>query len=212
MTLKINKEEEIIEYLLYAERDAHEVIKITDEITELTIEQAYDIQDGLLEQRLSENKTKTVGIKLGLTSKAKQEMMGVDEAIYGYLHEDMLAHEWEPINMSELIHPKIEPEIAFFIDEDIVGENITEEDILKATKYVAPAMEVIDSRYKDFRFTLVDVVADNCSSSKFVVGSKLTVPDSVDLGNIGMVMSKNGSVEQTGTSSAVLGHPLKAMV
>src|SRR5699024_691252 len=148
----------------------------------------------------------------GLTSKAKQEMMGVDEAIYGYLHEDMLAHEWEPINMSELIHPKIEPEIAFFIDEDIVGENITEEDILKATKYVAPAMEVIDSRYKDFRFTLVDVVADNCSSSKFVVGSKLTVPDSVDLGNIGMVMSKNGSVEQTGTSSAVLGHPLKAMV
>jgi len=211
MTLKTSKEKDIIEYLLYAERDAHEVIKITDEYPELTIEKAYELQDGLLARRLEENNTKTVGIKLGLTSKAKQEMMGVNEAIYGYLHADMLAYEWEPLLCSDLIHPKIEPEIAFFIDEDIEGENITEEDILRATKYVAPAMEIIDSRYKDFRFTLVDVVADNCSSAKFVVGSKLMSPQSLDLGNIGMVMSKNGKVAQTGSSAAVLGHPLKAM-
>src|SRR5690625_6786207 len=104
-------------------------------------------------------------------------MMGVKEAIYGYLHEDMLAYEWEPIDRSALIHPKIEPEIAFFIDEDIEGEDITEKDI-----------------------------------SKFVVGSKLALPDTIDLGNIGMTMSKNGAVEQTGSSAAVLGHPLKAMV
>ena len=212
MTLKTNQDKDIIEYLLYAERDAHEVIKITEEHPELTIEKAYELQDGLLERRLKENNTKTVGIKLGLTSEAKQEMMGVKEAIYGYLHADMLALEWEPIDRSTLIHPKAEPEIAFFIDEDIQGENITEEDILKATKYVAPALEIIDSRYKDFKFTLVDVVADNCSSTKFVVGSKLVLPDSIDLGNIGMTMSKNGSVEQTGSSAAVLGHPLKAMV
>jgi len=212
MTFKTDQDKDIIEYLLYAERDAHEVIKITDEFPELTIEKAYELQDGLLERRLKENKTKTVGIKLGLTSEAKQEMMGVKEAIYGYLHEDMLAYEWEPIDRSALIHPKIEPEIAFFIDEDIEGEDITEKDILKATKYVAPALEVIDSRYKDFRFTLVDVVADNCSSTKFVVGSKLALPDTIDLGNIGMTMSKNGAVEQTGSSAAVLGHPLKAMV
>ena len=212
MTLKTFNDRDVIEYLLYAERDVHEVIKITDEYPGLTIEKVYELQDGLLERRLIENKTKTVGIKLGLTSKAKQEMMGVNEAIYGYLHEDMLAHEWKPIERSELIHPKIEPEIAFLIGEDIMGENITEEDILRATKYIAPALEVIDSRYKDFRFTLVDVVADNCSSVKFVVGSKLVLPESVDLGNIGMVMSKNGQVEQTGSSAAVLGHPLKAMV
>lgn len=212
MSLTTEQEKDIIEYLLYAERDAHEVIKITDEYPELTIEKAYELQDGLLERRLKENKTKTVGIKLGLTSEAKQKMMGVEEAIYGYLHEDMLAYEWEPIDRSTLIHPKIEPEIAFFIDEDIQGENITEADILKATKYVAPALEVIDSRYKDFKFTLVDVVADNCSSVKFVVGSKLAIADATDLGNIGMTMSKNGTVEQTGSSAAVLGHPLKAMV
>ncbi|MBR3121779.1 MAG: fumarylacetoacetate hydrolase family protein [Oceanobacillus sp.] len=212
MTLKTSNDKDIIEYLLYAERDVHEVIKITDEYPELTIDKAYELQDSLLERRLKENRTKTVGIKLGLTSKAKQKMMGVNEAIYGYLHEDMLAFEWEPIDRTGLIHPKIEPEIAFFIGEDIIGQNITEADILRSTKYVAPALEVIDSRYKDFRFTLVDVVADNCSSAKFVVGSKFALPGSVDLGNIGMVMSKNGQVEQTGSSAAVLGHPLKAMV
>src|SRR5690625_5230771 len=163
MSLKTDEDKDIIEYLLYAERDAHEVIKITDEFPELTIEKAYELQDGLLERRLKENKTKTVEIKHGLTSEAKQEMMGVKEGIYGYLHEDMLAFEWEAIDRYTLIHPKAEPEIAFFIDEDIQGENITEEDILKATKYVAPALEIIDSRYKDFKFTLVDFFANNCS-------------------------------------------------
>jgi 2-oxo-3-hexenedioate decarboxylase len=210
--LKTIVDKDIIEYLLYAERDAHEVIKITDAHPELTIDHAYDLQNGLLERRLREKNTKTVGIKLGLTSKAKQKMMGVNEAIYGYLHADMLAYEWEPILSSDLIHPKVEPEIAFLIGEDIQGEDVTEEDILKGTAYIAPALEIIDSRYKDFRFDLVDVVADNCSSAKFVVGSKLLLPDSLDLGNVGMVMSKNGNVEQTSSSAAVLGHPLKAMV
>ncbi|WP_068672076.1 2-keto-4-pentenoate hydratase [Oceanobacillus sp. Castelsardo] len=209
--MKTIDNKDIIEYLLYAERDAHEVSKITNEYPEITIEEAYVLQDGLLQRRLKENNTKTIGMKLGLTSTAKQEMMGVKQPIYGYLHKDMLAYEWEPLSCSELIHPKIEPEIAFFISEDIQGENITEEDISQATKYVAPALEIIDSRYKDFRFTLVDVVADNCSSAKFVVGSNLQSPHSIDVGNIGMVMSKNGKVEQTGSSAAVLGHPLKAM-
>lgn len=211
MTLLTNKEKEIIEYLYAAERDAKEVIKVTDEYSDLTIEEAYVIQEGLLARKMDENGTKTVGVKLGLTSKAKQEMMGVNQAIYGYLHNDMLALEWEPIHFSELIHPKVEPEIAFLLAEDLQGGNITAEEVIKATKYVAPALEVIDSRYKDFRFTLVDVVADNCSSAKFVVGSKWVSPNDIDLGNIGMVMSKNGQVEQSGSSAAVLGHPAAAI-
>lgn len=202
---------EIIEYLLYAERDAHEVIKITNEYPDLSIGQAYEIQKGLLEKRLKENNTEKVGVKLGLTSKAKQEMMGVNEPIYGDLHADMEARVDQPISCADLIHPKIEPEIAFFIEEDIVGSNITESDILKATKYIAPALEIIDSRYKDFKFTLVDVVADNCSSSKFLVGEKTLLTEDIDLGNIQMSMSKNQKTVQTGVSSAVLGHPLKAM-
>lgn len=211
MILKTRNDQEIIDYLLSAERETREVVKITDTYPDLTIEKAYELQDGLLDRRLEQNKTKTVGVKLGLTSKAKQEMMGVNESIYGFLHADMLAYEWEPMKRSELIHPKAEPEIAFFLDRDLEGENVTEEDVIAATKYVAPALEVIDSRYKDFRFTLTDVVADNCSSIKFVVGSQLVSPDKLDLGNIGMVMSKNGKVEQTGSSAAVLGHPATAI-
>lgn len=211
MTALTKKEIEIVDYLYKAERDVKEVIKVTDEHPELTIKEAYEIQDGLLAHKLAESGTKTIGVKLGLTSKAKQEMMGVNEAIYGYLHNDMLAYEWEPIKYAELIHPKVEPEIAFLLAEDLQGENITAEDVLKATRYVAPALEIIDSRYKDFKFTLVDVVMDNCSSSKFVVGSKWVAPVEIDLGNIGMVMSKNGQVEQTGSSAAVLGHPATAI-
>lgn len=212
MTLLTDRQQEIIDYLYTAERDVREVIKVTDDYPELTIKEAYQIQDGLMARKLAENGTKQVGIKLGLTSKAKQQMMGVNEAIYGYLHSDMLALEWEAIDCSKLIHPKVEPEIAFLLAEDLQGEDITEEDVIKATKYVAPALEVIDSRYKDFRFTLEDVVADNCSSTKFVVGSKWISPDAIDLGHVGMVMSKNGAVEQTGSSAAVLGHPATAIV
>ncbi|MFK9091983.1 2-keto-4-pentenoate hydratase [Bacillus salipaludis] len=211
MTLLTNKNKEIIEYLYTAERDVREVIKVTDEYPELTVKDAYELQSGLLARKLAEAGTKTVGVKLGLTSKAKQEMMGVNEAIYGYLHSDMLAFEWEAVCYSELIHPKVEPEIAFLLGKDLQGENVTEEDVLEATQYVAPALEVIDSRYKDFRFTLVDVIADNCSSAKFVVGSKWVSPSSLDLGNVGMVMSKNGVVAQTGSSTAVLGHPATAI-
>lgn len=211
MTVSTDQGTEIVEYLYTAERDAREVVKVTDKYPELTIEEAYKLQDRLLEHRLKENETKHVGVKLGLTSKAKQLMMGVDEAIYGYLHEDMLCVEWEPVKYSDLIHPKVEPEIAFLLGEDLEGEHITAEDVIKATKYVAPALEVIDSRYKDFKFTLVDVVADNCSSVKFVVGSKWISPDSIELDSIGMVMSKNGKVEQTGSSAAVLGHPAEAV-
>jgi len=206
-----NQYENIIAYLLHAEQDGHEVEKITNNHPDLTIDEAYSIQNKLLKQRLKENNTVKTGLKLGLTSKAKQEMMGVDEAIIGELHADMLAYEWEPLDCSFLIHPKIEPEIAFFLNEDIQGENITETDILQATKYVAPAFEVIDSRYKDFKFTLLDIIADNCSSKKCIVGSQLNLTKSIDLSNIGVTMSKNGKVEQTGSSAAVLGHPFKAM-
>ncbi len=211
MTVSTDQSKEIVDYLYTAERDAREVVKVTDKYPELTIEEAYKLQDQLLERRLEENGTKHVGVKLGLTSKAKQVMMGVDQAIYGYLHEDMLCVEWEPVKFADLIHPKVEPEIAFLLGEDLEGENITAEDVIKATKYVAPALEVIDSRYKDFKFTLVDVVADNCSSVKFVVGSKWLSPEAIELDSIGMVMTKNGKVEQTGSSAAVLGHPAEAI-
>ncbi|TMU87144.1 4-oxalocrotonate decarboxylase [Bacillus sp. BHET2] len=197
---------EIVEYLYSAEKECREVVKVTDRYPELSFDDAYLIQEKLIERREKED-AKKIGLKLGLTSKAKQQMMGVHEAIYGYLTDDMLALEWEPLDFTDFIHPKAEPEIAFFIEEDLEGTNVTTEDVLRVTKFVAPAIEIIDSRYLNFKFTLADVIADNCSSSKFLIGSKWMSPKDLDLGQLGMVMSKNGEVFQTGSSAAVLGHP-----
>src|SRR5699024_12339099 len=95
-------------------------------------------------------RTRKIRSKFGSTNKTKEQLMNVDEAIIGDLHADMLAYEWEPLKYSALIHPKVEPEIAFFIGEDLQGESITETDVIRATKYIAAAFEVIDSRYKEF--------------------------------------------------------------
>ncbi|KSU63321.1 4-oxalocrotonate decarboxylase [[Bacillus] enclensis] len=197
---------EIVEYLYSAERERREVVKVTDRYPELSFEEAYSIQEKLIERRQRDGARK-IGLKLGLTSKAKQQMMGVHEAIYGHLTDDMLGLEWEPLDFSAFIHPKAEPEVAFFIEKDLEGTNVTAEDVLRVTKFVAPAIEIIDSRYLNFKFTLADVIADNCSSSKFLIGSKWMSPKDLDLGQLGMVMSKNGQVVQTGSSAAVLGHP-----
>lgn len=199
-------EQEIVTYLYDAEKECREVIKVTDQYPDLTIEKAYDVQKQLLQRKIQAG-TRSIGYKLGLTSKAKQEMMGVYEAIYGELTSDMLALEWESIDFEQLIHPKAEPEIAFFIGEDLQGTNITGEDVLRATQYVAAAIEVIDSRYLDFKFTLADVVADNCSSAKFIIGSKMVPVRELNLPEIGVVLSKNNQVMATGAGAAVLGDP-----
>lgn len=206
MTLTQGVDVEIVDYLYSAEKERREVVKITDKYPDLSFSEAYSLQEKLI-QRREQDGSKRIGYKLGLTSKAKQQMMGVHEAIYGILTDDMLALEWEQMNYHELIHPKAEPEIAFFIGEDLQGTNVTGEDVLNITSYVAPAIEIIDSRYLNFKFTLADVIADNCSSSKFLIGSKWVSPKKLDLGNLGMVMSKNGEIAQVGASAAVLGHP-----
>ncbi|WNB91234.1 fumarylacetoacetate hydrolase family protein [Bacillus sp. NEB1478] len=211
MTVTNRSDIEYVDYLLRAEHEVKEVVKITDQYPELTIDEAYSIQKKLIEKRMEKTGSKRLGIKLGLTSKAKQQMMGVHEAIYGYLLSDMLAYEWEPLQQHRLIHPKAEPEIAFIMGEDLEGEHVTADDVMKAAKYVVAAIEVIDSRYKDFRFTLADVVADNCSSAKLILGSKMVKPEELDLAEIGMVMSKNGEIVTTGAGSAVLGHPAEAV-
>ncbi|MFC0238415.1 2-keto-4-pentenoate hydratase [Fictibacillus phosphorivorans] len=211
MTVTNKTKVDLVDYLLRAESDVTEVVKITDQYPELSIEEAYDLQKKLIERRMEKTQTKRIGIKLGLTSKAKQEMMGVHEAIYGYLLSDMLAFEWEPLQQHRLIHPKAEPEIAFIMGEDLMGKDVTASDVMRAAKYVVAAIEVIDSRYKDFRFTLPDVVADNCSSAKLILGSKMVRPEELDMANIGMVMSKNGEIMTTGAGSAVLSHPAEAV-
>ncbi|MCR8644501.1 2-keto-4-pentenoate hydratase [Paenibacillus sp. N1-5-1-14] len=202
--------QEVADFLLGAELEKREVEKITSRYPDLPIEVAYDIQQ-LLIARKEQSGERVIGLKLGLTSRAKQQMMGVHEAIYGYLTDDMLALEWEPTPYDRYIHPKAEPEIAFMIGEDLKGTNVTAADVMRVTSHVAPAIEIIDSRYENFRFTLPDVVADNCSSTKFVVGNTWVAVDAMDLALTGVVMSKNGVVATTGSGAAVLGHPAEAV-
>ncbi|MCL1698719.1 2-keto-4-pentenoate hydratase [Lysinibacillus sp. BPa_S21] len=201
-----------IAYELYkAERDVSEVTKFVDQYPELTVETAYDIQDKLIELKRMHEQTTISGLKLGLTSKAKQQMMGVHEPSYGVLLANMALNPQLPISLKSLIHPKIEPEIAFVFKEDLRGPIVTVAQVLKATDYIAPAMEIIDSRYLNFNFTLPDVIADNSSSSRYILGSQKYAVNEVDLVNMGCIFTHNDEIFATSTAGSVMGHPARAI-
>lgn len=199
------------QFLHDAEIEKHEVVKITVEQPELTVEDAYKIQEELVAIKL-ELGHKIIGPKMGLTSEAKMKQMRVEEPIYGYLFDYMDVTSEGIISMSELIHPKVEAEIAFVIGRDIEGPNVTIEDVLEATDYVAPALEIIDSRYENFNFDLQSVIADNASSSRVVFGKTFTKHDGIELDLVGVTLEINGEVKEHGAGAAVVGHPANAIV
>lgn len=183
---------------------------LTAQYPGLRVADAYAIQGRLVDLWVARG-DRIVGVKAGLTSRAKQEAMGVHEPIYGYLCESMVLAEGEPLRTGEVIHPRAEPEIAFILKSDLQGPGVTPEQALAATEAVTPAFEVIDSRYRDFRFTLPDVIADNASSARLLIGAQRVRPLEFDLRLIGMVFEKNGEVVETGAGAAVLGDPLLAV-
>jgi 2-oxo-3-hexenedioate decarboxylase len=200
----------LAERLDAAQQGREEIARITREHPELDVNEAYAIQRSL--RRFTERRgDRVVAIKGGLTSKAKQITMKVHEPIYGFVTERMVLEEGEELRTGELIHPRAEPEFAFFLSKDLRGPGVTPEQALEATEYIAPAIEIIDSRYENFDFTLVDVVADNASSSRVAIGSQRVRPDELDLRLIGMVFEKNGEIVETGAGAAVLGHPAIAI-
>jgi 2-oxo-3-hexenedioate decarboxylase len=192
-----------------AEEQAFEITKLTDEYPNLSVHEAYAIQHKLIQLKQAEGK-KIIGRKLGLTSVAKQKMMGIHEPTYGVLLENMALDQEEPISLQPLIHPKIEPEIAFVLNRDVKGP-VSVPEVLAATAYVMPAFEIIDSRYRNFKFTLPDVIADNSSSSRFILGDRIRKPDQLDLRLMGAVFKKNGKVIATSTGASVMGHPARAV-
>ncbi|MGG1481116.1 fumarylacetoacetate hydrolase family protein [Bacillus smithii] len=203
---------ELAEFLINAEKEKREVVRLTSEIPDLTPEQAYRIQEELVNLKLA-NGHRIIGPKMGLTSFAKMQQMKVNEPIYGYVLDDMLIESGETVSFSEFIHPKVEIEIAFFLGEDIEGPGVTSAQVMSATAYVAPALEIIDSRYKNFQFTLPDVIADNASASRVVIGNKLTPLSSLttDLELIGAVLYINGELKANGAGAAILNHPANSI-
>ena len=197
------------EHLLEAEAERRAVPPITDAEPGITVDEGYEIQDELVRRRVTRGET-VVGAKLGLTSRAKQEAMGVDEPVYGVLTDAMLLAAEQPLAIGGLIHPRAEPEIVFILAEDLAGPGVTLHDVLDATAAVCGGLEVIDSRYEDFRFTLPDVVADNTSAARFVLGPRSTVAD-FDLSLVGCVLEVDGVPWETAAGAAVLGHPAEAV-
>ncbi len=178
--------------------------------TPFDVAAAYDIQQRNIAHRVAEGHA-VVGYKMGLTSKAKMEQMGVPHPIYGVLTADMQLHPDQEVDRTTLSQPRIEPEIAFVLGQPLSGPT-TLARAEAAVSTVHAALEVINSRYANFKFTLEDVVADNASSSYFVLGEVARRPGDIDLGNLGMVMEKDGAVAAVGNSAAILEHPLRSLV
>lgn len=202
---------EIAVFLNNAELNRQEVLKITNDYPNLTHEDAYDIQHEIVDIKTSGG-NEIIGLKMGLTSEAKMKQMGVNNPLYGHIFDYMLVNDKEELSLSELIHPKVESEIAFIMGKDLGGEDVDEKAVLDAIEYVVPVMEIIDSRYQNFEFTLTDVIADNCSSSRVIIGSKFTKPDDLEMDLLGATLSINNEIMDSGTGAAVLGHPLKSVV
>ncbi|KZE37776.1 4-oxalocrotonate decarboxylase [Bhargavaea cecembensis] len=209
--IKTDAVDDIAQELFKAEKNKTAVDKFVDRYPELDEAMAYQVQDRLVAMKVEAENTKQVGWKLGLTSKAKQEMMGVHEPTYGALLGSMQVNEGEPVSIAPFIHAKAEPEIAFVLNKELKGPHITVADVLNATEYVAPAIEIIDSRFFGYKFTLADAVSDNSSSAQFIIGERFYKPDDLDLKLMGFVYRKNGEVEATGAGAAVMGHPARAV-
>lgn len=196
--------------LLTAEEKREPIGAITDEYPEITIDDAYQVQLEIIKGKIAKS-NRIVGKKIGLTSLAMQNLLGVFEPDYGQLLDNMEVVEGGEISLSTLLQPKVEAEIAFVLSRDLVGPGITVRDVLLATEAVVPSLEIVDSRVKDWKIKIQDTVADNASSACFTLGGKLTAVRELDLGVTGMVFKKNGHVVGTAAGAAVLGNPAAAV-
>jgi 2-oxo-3-hexenedioate decarboxylase len=187
--------------------DVRPVTKLTA-TRAFALDDAYAIQRAGIGLRASRGDT-LVGMKMGLTSRAKMQQMGVAVPIYGHLTKLMILDDGGTVDRAAHIHPRVEPEVAFVLGRPLRGP-VTPAQALLAVDGVCCALELIDSRYENFQFTLQDVVADNGSSSRFVLGNVVRARD-FDTGNLGMVMTKNGVVAEIGSSAAIYEHPARSL-
>lgn len=201
---------QVVDELLEAERTRQPILPITERFGDLDVEDAYQIQLEVVKRKLQDGRT-VIGKKVGLTSVAMQRMLGVDEPDYGHLLDDMRYEHGSSVPVDQFLLPKVEAEIGFVLKEDLVGPNVTYLDVLMATEYVVPTLELIDSRIADWKIKLIDTVADNGSSARVVVGERLSTLDNLDLRTVGMVLYKNGELAGTGAGAAAWGHPAHAI-
>jgi 2-oxo-3-hexenedioate decarboxylase len=186
------------------------IAPLTEARPELTLADAYAVQDELTARREAAG-DRVIGAKLGLTSVAKQAQMGVADPVYGRLFASTLHAAGSPLAIGRLIHPRVEPEIVFAMGERLAGPGVTTADVLRATTAVCCGLEVIDSRFADYSFTAADVVADNTSEAKVVLGPRMVPPAQLDLSLVGVLLEVDGELVATAAGAATLGHPAEAV-
>ncbi len=192
-----------------AEKTCQPIEAMTNQYN-LSNDEAYEIQLEGMRMRIADG-CRIVGKKIGLTSQAMQQGLGVFEPDYGYIADYMVGYEGEPLSLTKLISPKVEPEIAFVLKEDLRGPGITVADVLRSTAGIMPAIEIIDSRVKDWKIKIQDTIADGASIGRVILSGKLTPLENLDMRYIGLVLEKNGEVMGTAAGAAVLGHPANAV-
>ena len=202
--------EQLAAHLETAQLEARDIIKITDDHPQMDWDDAYTIQDAI-RRRKEARGDRTVGLKAGLTSFAKMKQMGVDVPCFGFVSASMARPDGGEIKVSELIHPKVEGEICIVTKAPLKGPGCHVGAVLAATDFVVPAVEIIDSRYRDFKFDLKSVIADNTSASRFVIGGRSRNVEELDLRTLGVVLEKNGQIVAMAAGAAVLGHPAAAV-
>lgn len=210
MPVMHNSDEQIAHYaelLDDAAANAREVGQFDPEGL-LSLEHAYAIQASSIRRRVGRGEAR-VGVKMGFTSRAKMLQMGLSDVIWGRLTAAMQIEEGTALEFSRFVHPRVEPELAFLLKRPLAG-NVTAPEALAAVEAIAPALEIIDSRYRDFKFTLPEVIADNASSSGFVIGNWHDPHTEFD--NLGLNLSIDGRIVQIGSTAALLGNPVRSLV
>jgi len=208
--LSVARRDELAADLAEAERSRVPVAPLTDRNPTIDVVDAYEIQLINIRQRVAEG-ARVVGHKVGLSSKAMQQMMGVDEPDYGHLLDEMEVFENKPVESARYLYPRVEVEVAFVLADDLPGAGCTEDDVLAATAAFAPSIELIDTRITDWKIKLCDTIADNASSAGFVLGAERVAPADLDIKSIDAELTRNGEVVAKGRSDAVLGNPVTAV-
>ena len=202
--------EQLAADLAQAERSRVPISPLTDANPDIDVVDAYEIQLINIRQRIAEG-ARVVGHKVGLSSKVMQQMMGVDEPDYGHLLDDMQVFEDTPVKAGKYLFPRVEVEVGFILAADLPGAECTEDDVLAATEALVPAIELIDTRIKDWQIKICDTIADNASSAGFVLGAGRVRPADIDVKGIDAKLTRNGELIAEGRSDAVLGNPVTAV-
>lgn len=208
--MNAGKTEQYGDALYQALIDRQPIAPITGREPDISIEDAYRIQLRMVERRLQKGET-IIGKKIGVTSRAVQDMLGVYQPDFGQLLSGMVYGEGEPIPTGTLIAPRAEAEVAFILKRDLNGPGVTAADVLRATEYVLPCFEIVDSRITDWKIRIQDTVADNASCGVFVLGGTPRSLRGFDLSVAGMVVEKNGDILSTSAGAAVQGSPVNAV-